>query len=272
MSGKFFVLILVVLFAVAAEAQTAGRNLLSDGFVLSGVDGKLSDESGDRWFFAADSDLKYGDGFVKAGTKLEFLPSVALEKLVADAKERSAADLSAAASAKAGYRIWGRITRYEDKNFIFLIYFLPLTKIEQSQQASKQRSNKLVINEPNDAFAVPESIVAKLEDRKVIRFEQLGKRVELKEDSILADRTGLIINQGDRFVFVFDGVGRSVQPDESAIRLLPCESLERANRRMASAIEPLRFKVAGILTRYKDQYYLLLQRAAPAYGHGNFDR
>jgi len=263
MNRKFFVLISIVFaFGTISGAQAVGRDLLPDGFVLSGVDGRLSGESDGRWLFAADSDLKYSAGLVKAGTKLEFLPSVAIEKLVADAKERSTLD----------YRIWGRVTKYGGRNFVFLIYFLPLTKIERSQRGSEYTESRLVINEPNDAFAVPEEIVAKLEDRKVVRFEQLGKGMELKEDSILADRTGLIVNRDGRFVFVFDGIGRNVQPAESAIWLLPCESLERANRRQASGLEPVRFRAAGILTKYKDHYYLLLQRATPAYNHENFGR
>ncbi len=273
MSKRFIVLILILLVCdITLAAEGTSKNLLPDGFVLSGADGKLTGESGDRWFFEPDSDLKYSSGFVKAGTKLEFLPSVAMEKLIADTKERAAADLSAAASVKADYRVWGRVTKYGDKNFIFLIYFLPLTKIRQSQQTSENTGNKIVINEPNDTFAVPENIVAKLEARKVVRFEQLGKGMELKEDSILADRTGLIINRDGRFVFIFDGIGRNVEPAESGIQLLACESLERANRQQASSLEPVRFKVAGILTKYKDRYYLLLQRAAAVYSNGNFDR
>jgi hypothetical protein len=273
MSKKFVPLILIIFVCnITSAAQRAEKNLLPDGFVLSGVDGRLTGENGDRWFFAADSDLKYSDGMVKAGTKLEFLQSVALEKLVADTKERSALDLSAAASAKADYRVWGRVTRYGDKNFIFLIYFLPVAKIKQTGQRPDGTENKLVINEPNDAFSVPEDIVAKLEDRKVVRFEQLGKAMELKEDSILADRTGLITNQSGRFIFVFDGIGRNVQLAEKGIQLLACESLERANRQQALSLEPVRFGVAGILTKYKDQYYLLLQRVAPVYSNGNFDR
>jgi hypothetical protein len=263
MSKKFIILILILLVSdITSAAQSPEKNLLPDGFVLSGADGKLVSGGNDKLVFETDSELKYSAGSVKAGIKLEFLPSVALEKLEADAKERSTSD----------YRLWGRVTKYGDKNFIFLIYFLPLAKTIQSQRTSAHTENKPIINEPNDAFAVPEDIVAKLEDRKIVRFEQLGKPVELKEDSILADRTGLIINRDDRFVFVFDGIGRNVQPAESGIRLLPCESLEQANRWQESSLEPLRFKVAGILTKYKDRYYLLLQRAAAVYSNGNFDR
>jgi len=263
MSRKFITLILILSVCDTASAvQGPRKNLLPDGFVLSGLDGKLAGEGGDRRLFETGSDLKYGAGSVKAGTKLEFLPSVALGKLEADAKERAAAD----------YRIWGRVTKYGDRNFIFLIYFLPLAKTRQSQQVPGHTENKPVINEPNDAFAVPENIVSKLEDRKVVRFEQLGKAVELKEDSILADRTGLIINREGGFVFVFDGIGRNVEPAENGIRLLPCENLEQANRQQALSLEPVRFKAAGILTKYKDQYCLLLQRAAAVYSNGNFDR
>ena len=56
---------------------------------------------------------------------------------------------------------------------------------------------KISINEPNDPLAMPEEVVAKLKTKKIIHFEELEKGVELKEDSILADRIGFIVESKD---------------------------------------------------------------------------
>ncbi len=77
--------------------------LLRDGFILRGVDGKLSGpDSNDVWHFELASDVNDYRAVIKAGTKLELLPSSALEKMIADAKMRD----------EVKYRLWnGRITR-----------------------------------------------------------------------------------------------------------------------------------------------------------------
>ncbi|UCC22972.1 MAG: hypothetical protein JSW23_02575, partial [Planctomycetota bacterium] len=130
MDKKFTISLLA--FFISAVTTTPGfsaeqksQMLLRDGFVLTGVDGKLvppeSNEvspelAQERWFFEVDSDFSNGKGLVKAGTRLELLPSSVLESLTADANKNP--DVS--------YRLAGRVTRYRGKNFIFPTYFLPL--------------------------------------------------------------------------------------------------------------------------------------------------
>ncbi|MBA7626561.1 hypothetical protein ES703_34013 [subsurface metagenome] len=93
----------------------------------------------------------------------------------------------------------------------------------------------------------------------------------MKQDSILADRTGFVVRQGDsRLVFVFDALGRNVQ--QISLRLLPCQALESAEHRQSAEVDPLRFKIAGILTKYKGNHYLLLERTIRVYSHGNFGK
>ncbi len=254
---------------MSAAAFGAGRTYetaLRDGFVLAAVDGKLTGaDSNGGWFFEFDSDINDDKGRILAGASLELLPSAALEKMTADAKMRS----------KAGYRLWGKVTKYENTNFIFPFYSLPVSKIEQPQQSSPQKpqpkKRRVTINEPNDTLAIPRDIVAKLRKRKIIRTEQLEKGLELKTDSILADRTAFLVEQPDgQLVFVLDALGRNV--GQISFRLLPCETLQQTRQEQSAELEPLRFKVAGIVTRYKGDYYLLLQRATPVYSYGNFGR
>jgi hypothetical protein len=72
-------------------------------------------------------------------------------------------------------------------------------------------------------------------------------------------------------VFVLDGLGRNIQ-QQIRLQLLPCLALEQAEHEQAAQPERLRFKIAGIVTQYKGQHYLLLQRATIAYNYGNFNR
>jgi len=277
---------LIAAVAGAAAVDGLKRAPVPDGFGLMGVDGKLASENGtDRWFFKFDDDVSNWLGQINAGTRLEVLPSAALEKMIANLQQypdvsavrskspEATAEPTVQTSNGASYRLWGKVTKYEQKNYIFADYFLPISEVSRQKPATTQESQQkkeITINEPNDELAMPEEILARLQSRKIIRVEQLSKGLELKQDSILADRTGFIRDAGDGLVFAFDALGRNIGTIQ--LQLLPCETLERTQRRQATEADPVRFKVAGIVTTYKGQYYLLLQRAIRVYSYGNFAR
>jgi hypothetical protein len=261
MSKKTVILIFAFLSCTALCAEAAQKTIpLRDGFGLTGVDGKLSTADG-KWFFEFDSEVSDDMGQILAGAIIELLPSTALEKITADAQKR----------AEANYRLWGNVTKYRDGNFIFPIYFLPISAAEGQIKAEESSKVKIAINEPNDALAIPEEIVGKLKNRRILRHEELKQGLQLKQDSILADRTALLDKQADdKPVLVLDALGRNIP--QISIRLLPCEVLERAQREQSAEADPVRFKIAGIITQYKGEYYLLLQKAIQAYSHENFGR
>jgi hypothetical protein len=271
--------------------------LLRDGFALAGVDGKLtirdsndanSQLSSDRWFFELDSDLSDGRGLVKAGASLELLPSSILERIIADSNNR----------AGTSYRLRGRVTRYRGKNYIFPAYFLPLTKTKKPQSSTPQQTPpqeaQPTINEPNDVLTIPKELLEKLPDRKKgIDHRERQERSKaittqltegaragksgLKQNFTLVDRTALFrdTSRGAERTwreasFVLDALGR--KEAKISLRLLPCQVLERAQREQSAEPEAVRFKIAGIVTQYKDENYLLLQRATRVYSHGNFPR
>ena len=316
-------IIIVVPVTRGFGAEKNTRTLLRDGFILVGVDGKLTtpdsnqrpQESLDRWFFEFDSDITDGRGRVSAGTSLGLLPSAALEKMTAGAKERSSVT----------YRLWARVTKYKGENFIFPAYSLPLSqtskpeppKLQEPQQqeskpietsSTEEKNLGPAINEPNDILAIPQEIIEKLRSRRIVHPEKLKeapkpaksagddshpaenrkvepereKRPELEQDSILADRIGFISScvmrdadcakRNTRYDFVLDAVGRNAPSASGGFGLLPCEVLERTEQKQADEIEPLRFKVAGIVTKYKGRQYLLLQKATQVYSYENFGR
>ncbi len=279
--------------------------LLRDGFVLRGVDGKLSGPDGnDTWHFEIASDVNDYRALIEAGTKLELLPSSALEKMIADAKMRS----------EMTYRLWnGRVTRYKDRNFIFATFFLPLSPVKkpepkitaelQQEQIEPveappagEREIEPIVRDPNDVLTIPPDILEKLRARREEMATSMqpvidSNRVSVDEanlpgeeqkqpapehysrgaDSVFVDRTAFLLDRDDgQRVFTLDALGRNVQ--QLSLRLLPCEALELAEQKRSAELEPVRFKIAGILTRYEGQDYLLLQKATQIYSHGNFGR
>jgi len=255
---------------------------LTDSFVLAGANGRLfitdnNDGNGigatERWFFEFDSEISDAKGLISAGTAIEMMPSSTLEKMISVTQKHPAAI----------YRLWGRISEYKGRNFIFAVYFLPVSKVNSSrnqsiaQQSDSQPSKQigLTVNEPNDVLEIPEEIITKLKMRKIVRIEKLQNKLELKTDFILANRTGFIhssINGTslEEDILTLDALGQNLE--QISFKLLPCQILESAMRRQSFELEPLRFNVAGIVTQYKGQNYLLLQRAIPVYSYGNFNR
>ena len=115
-------ILMALLFSTAAFSKTPDDGnqpkMLRDGFFLSGVDGTLTRQTdSEQWLFEPDFAVSDGRSTINAGDKLEVLPSAALEKLTADANQHF----------NKSYRLWGTVTKYDEKNFIFPVYFLPLS-------------------------------------------------------------------------------------------------------------------------------------------------
>ena len=285
-------LILVFFVGVAPASSVFEAEMISetplrrDGFVMMGVDGRLvGPDSNDVYFFELISDVNDYRVVVKAGTRLELLPSSVLEKMIAVAKKRP----------EANYRLWnGRVTRYRGRNFIFPNYFLPLMKAEKPepktlQQSQREREQKLALDEPNDVLAMPPEVMEKIRARRQNTSTPLRVKKETRPfmpspdeapdaqrytqsaDSVFLDRTAFLVERDDGgLVFVPDALGRNVQ--KLSLHLLPCAALEIAEQKQAAEPEPVRFKIAGIMTKYKGDNYLLLEKAIRAYSHGNFGR
>lgn len=261
-------LLVTVCRGAATEALEKKTRPIRDGFILAGIDGELTGpDCNDSWFFKFDSDLTdQVKGKIGEEDAVQLLASATLEKMTAGKKNYT----------NVSYRLWGKITKYGDKNFIFPAYFLPLSKVKLQRppkpQQSPQKTTRPILNDPEDAVVIPMQLIKKLSTRQILRDEQLQqieKGIELKEDSILANRTGFIIQQknGD-IIFVLDGLGRNVS--KVSFALLPCHILQRAQEKQDRQLEPMRLKVAGVVTNYKGKNYLLLQRVRRLYSHGNF--
>ena len=244
-----------------ATTTKAGQKLITDGFQISASDGKLVESPQRGWLFIFESVVNDKYVKLKPGTKLGMLPSVALENMII--AQKSDPNIS--------FRIWGKITKFDNKNYIFGTYFLPFKTETRKIEITTDSSNKTIqINDPNDTLPIPAEIIKKLTNRKVIRTAQLQKPLEIKEDSVLVNRTGFVVNKNGGYIFVLDAIGRNLP--RLSFELLPCETLGESIKMQAKVPDLLRFKVSGIVTKFDGKYYLLLHRATRVYSYGNLQK
>ena len=276
--------------------------LLREGFILRGVDGRLSGPDGNgAWFFELAEYVNDFRDVLAAGTKVQVLPSSTLERMIADGRSRS----------EMTFRLWnGRITRYKGRNYIFPSFFLPVSLGKEPEQEVLEtpqtaRPDEIIetppwqegepppiTRDPNDIITIPSDILEKLRTTRETMAARKRQIVDVNDspaaepnlpddgrkrsyaggsDSVFVNRTGFIVGRDDgSFIFELDALGRNVR--RRSLRLLPCEALELAEMKISAVFEPVRFRAAGILTEYENVDYLLLHKATPAYSHGNFGR
>lgn len=271
-----------------AEQDVQGQQaktyaFIREGFVLDGVDGRITRAQGseDRWLFAADVDIGDGRGVIKAGEAMELLPSGTLEQMTAQVEEGKAG---------AGVRLWAIVTRYSnryrlsvsefedvslrkeffDKNFLFAWYFIPMGGIREvpGETEGEEEAEKEATTDEEDSI-IPADVMALLKPKRMVNLAKL-KKLDIKGDVMLADRIGFVIADERGKVFAIDSLGRNVE--DVSFRLLGCEVLERTEADSARSPYRQRYRVAGRVTKYKGEFYMLLQRAVRTYSHGNFAR
>lgn len=255
MTKRLFIILLA--FLVVGQACLAKSKVkpLRDGFSLEGVDGNVvKDPNG--WLFVPLVALADDQGVVKANTKMKILPSSGLERLIQ--QKTSAGGQS--------FRLWGTVTRYENENFVFATYFLPITEANDTVPQLED----VKITGPNEPNIIPEEVMEMLRPRRVVNLAKLKKGPGTEQDGIIADRTGFVQKSGDSFVFVFDALGRNI--DTTSFPLLKCGVLENIWKKQKSSAWDVRYKIVGIITKYQGRHYLLLERATRMYSHGNFRR
>ena len=255
MTKKTFIILLAVLIGARVGWAKTNAKPLRDGFSIEGVDCKVVAEAND-WFFVPLETLTDDKGIVKAGSKLKFLPSSGLERLIQQ-KTNAGGE---------SFRLWGTITRFENENFVFAAYSLPVTEANETPP----RLEDVKITGSNEPNVIPENVMEILRPRRVVNLARLKKGPGTEQDGITPDRTGFLRKSKDGFVFAFDAVGRNV--DTTSFPLLKCGLVERMRNAVEKSPDKLRYKMVGIITKYKGRYYLLPQRIVRQYSNGNFRR
>jgi hypothetical protein len=265
-------------------AQAPAGRLLPDGVVLTGLDGMLlRTDANDVWWFELTADTR-GDRYrLPAGTRLVLLPSGTLEHIVADVNDRYTPH----------YRLIARVTQYGGANFLLPTYFLPLSKfkgdepVDEGEQTTEDAAADLMPDDPE--LDVPPEILERLRTRRPVRGPLRSERVPRPPapvyfDRMIVDRIGLIEAKDveavpdarihactlPRLHFIPYALGWNVS--EVRYELLPSRALEQALQMQRNSLDPMRFDVAGLVTRFQGRQYLLLQRVLPVYNYGNFSR
>lgn len=272
MNTKIAIFIMVFFISTSSVmlvfgAGAGGKTLLPDGFILRDVRGKLvRHDNNNVWLFKFNFAMNDKKEVPDINEALEVLSTSALEAAITDV------NLSTS-----GYRLWGRVTKYKSRNFLFPNYFLPISSTQEPNSSAPELSQETVqktVQDSNDDLGIPQEILEKLRVRQ--RPPPAARKLQDKQkigrqDSILVDRMGFLVRQTDgTMVFNLDALGRGVQAD--SFSLLPCQTLEHAEQIQSAEPDPVRFRVAGIVTEYKDQIFLLLERATRVYSYGNFNR
>lgn len=255
MAKKLFIILLVILVGGGVWAAKIKVKPLRDGFSMEGVDGEVVEDAND-WFFVPLTAMSDDKGIIKALSKVKMLPSSGLERLIH--QKRSAGGQS--------FRLWGTVTKYENENFIFATYSLPITEANESVL----RLEDVKIAGANEGDIIPKDVMEMLRPKRVVNLAKLKKGPGTEHDGIIGDRTGFVRKSGDGFVFAFDGLGRNV--DTTTFPLLKCGILQRAWQKQNSSPWDIRYKIVGIITKYQGSHYLLLERATRVYSHGNFGK
>ena len=267
---KIFIIILILSVSMIVIAQQVDPNKpIRQGFPFSAKQGMLFyDVSDDICFFAFDEDFDGLTASIPAGKKIEVLGCATLEKMTTALIDHNAAD----------FKIWGTFSTYKDKNYIYPVYFIPLTKIEDIIDEPIEDVNDP--NDPNqisqaedidDPDIIPEDIMERLKPKRIITTEQITQTLDARKDAVLVNRTGYITKASkDSYMLRLDNLGRKVQ--KTSFKILPSAQLERALGFVKKDSGKVRFKFANIITKYKDQNYILLQKAVPSYSHRNFAR
>ncbi len=275
MTAKKLTILTLALFIAAGQSALCEAalkhkpKLLQDGFVIAGSDGELSKMGDDgEWFVKFDKTIVDDKGQIRAGQLIQLLPASTLEKITLTVKSASPAGGKYLAFS---IRLWGRVTQYGDKNFIFPTYFLPLAEL-RPQSPPPSRPAEPNINEPGDAIILPDDVLQKLRARRPVKLAQLRIGLESQEDEILNERIGFILKPKNSpyCIFKLDALGRNLE--DISFRLLPCEALEKASITRPGGIARCRYKITGILTKYKGRQYLLPQRVTKVFSHDNFAR
>ena len=267
--------LILLLAAAAGAAESELPQLLPEGTLLKGVDGTVvCVDSNDLWRFELGADVNETDTRIAAGTRFELLPSAILEHLIVDVNDRQLPR----------YRLTAQMTQYRGMNFLLPSYYLPLSKLKDANEpalpelpARPADANAVATGTPDsDDMAIPPEIAERLRSRRPTRGPQRPEPAQTAPGTsprkaltrVLVDAVGFVESRQGLPVFVPNALGRNV----SAVhyQLLPCRVLEQTERRLAASPEPLRLKVAGLVTEYKGKKYLLLQRVIRVYNYGNF--
>lgn len=247
---------IVVILLLAGSVQAAVP-LLRDGLYAKSVQGRMV-TTGDAgpWFLKLASDIKDQNTVVPVGTRLELLPCSTLEVLLEDGRVEPETEV----------RVWAKVTRYQGKNYLFLMNYVGLSARPQAAATAQVVDANAPVKV--DRLQIPEAIKKQAAQQRVVHAPAVAKEGTGSTSKILINRFGHVKTEKQKKLFVFHGLGYSMGDDP--VQVLPSAALARIESLQDRGVGPYRFSIAGMSTRFRGRSYLYLQRAFRVYSHGNF--
>ena len=264
------------LFGLSLQAAEESV-LLREGLELKQVEGTARiHERTKAWRFVIHKTLKDADVTIPAGTEITILPCSALDKIILYAGKKDSVSV----------RIDAIVTQYRKNNFLFIFDVTPLmetsadkiqappneTAKDQSEPPEQKKINILkAATDPNQTSVIPPEILQRMKPRQrtdFTRMQEITKDIDLTEDTMIVNRTGLFSRKDKTSEFILYGFGRNISG--RSFSLLPCQTLEQTEDRLQHAFGRQRYRVSGIVTTFRGKPFLLMQGAVRTYTHGNF--
>lgn len=238
--------------------------IIEEGFFLEGVEGTLKKEAkGDIWNFIPSESVETAyHRIFPAGEPAALLPCSVLEQMAGLAGDDNTLRV----------QLWALFTVYNEKNFLFSVYFLPLDEKAASAQKPADTKKPDPTEEkdaaPKTDSIIPVEILKQITSQKtpdLKKFEQIAK---VSGDINLIGRSGYLTERNGVRYFEIYGLGLKVENDR--FFLLPNSERAKAEGMMAHTPGRQRYNVSGLVTTYKGKTYMLLRRATRTFSHGNF--
>jgi hypothetical protein len=252
-----WILMTVLICAVQAGGKAV---VLPEGFVINGTEGLARSSEPNGWSFASESDLVYMKTTLPAGSVLPILPSSGLEQIRSYAAKEDG---------KARVKIWGILTSYKKKNFLFPIQVIALSA-SSTKPSEPLPTGRIDPNTMDTAVSdvIPSEVMKILRSQSKIDLAKMSETMDAGSiDFALIGKTGYITIGPDKF-FTPDSFGRKIE--RGRLPLLPCLTLEETEKALDRSLGRYRYTLSGIVTTYDGKQYLLPYRAVRTYSHGNF--
>jgi len=264
-----FVLLATSVLMAEPAVRKKSTITLREGFLVDYVQGVMSIDANGQWVFKADTKIFDGLKTLRAKSPVEMLPSSTLEKITAgiDPEKQPVKNIH--------LRLQAAVTKYKGKNYLFATSYIPMSKGEKPKPAPAAEKKPETPKRAKETKGDPILSDDVKEMLKPTWTPDLGQKkrrdeIQVEDDASLVGRSGFVIAKNGGKYFQIDGLGRKI--DRNAYKILPCTCLEYVEKVKYRIPGRRRYNVSGVITTYKGQKYLLPQRVARTYNHGNFAR
>ncbi len=247
--------------------------VIEEGFFLDGVTGIVRKvDNVDVWKFIPNTDVVGLKHTWPAGNPITLLPCSVLEQMTGLAGEDH----------RLTVRLWGLFTEYDENNYLYSVYFLPVGQTAemetdsgksasqdgQPDEKQDEHTENTAPTEPEQESIIPADILKQIKSAQAPDLRKFQQVAVVTGDKNLIGRAGYLQQKGKVRFFQPDGFGLNVNRHQYL--LLPCSAGQEAEKLMQKSPGRERFNVSGLVTHYKGRNYILLRRAVRTYTHGNF--